>query len=92
MNANEFVEKLQGVCEQYDNCSDGCPFFTDEHENSCCKLGLVTGHNPYYIKTDSQEEQTNDSDVESTLERVAEEAPNITINAKEVYVSFYKGK
>lgn len=92
MNANEFVEKLQGVCEQYDNCSDGCPFFTDEHEISCCELAAATGHSPYTFEPDSQEVQANNSDVESTLEQVVEESPNITINTKNVYMNFYNGK
>lgn len=92
MNANEFVKKLQEECEHFDMCSDGCPFYADEHEITCCKLAVATGSVPYVVDTVSQEEQTNDSDVESTLEQVAEESPNIAINAKNVYMSFYNGK
>lgn len=92
MNANEFVKKLQCKCNQYAGCHDGCPFYTNEHENVCCELNAVTGYAPHNVKLDSQEVQANNSDVESTLEQVAEESPNIAINAKNVYVSFYKGK
>lgn len=98
MNANEFVKKLQCKCNQYAGCHDGCPFYTDEHDITCCELNAVTGYAPHNVKLDSQEEQIcdsdiikcGDSDVEHTIEQVAEESPNITINAKNVYVSFYK--
>ena len=50
MNANEFVKILQDECERFKNCSDGCPFYTDDYDKNCCNFTNVTGCAPYQIK------------------------------------------